>query len=55
MLIFPYISGKFYIEEIDFIGFEHMAFRLPLVAFIHLAMTPIGYSMKILVNIYFET
>jgi hypothetical protein len=55
MLIFPYISGKYYIKEIDFIGLELMAFRLPLVAFIHSAMTPNGYSVKILVYIYFET
>jgi hypothetical protein len=55
MLIFPYISGKFDIEEVDFIGFELMAFRLPLVAFIHSAVTLIGYLMKILVYIYFET
>jgi hypothetical protein len=49
MLIFPYITGKFYIEEIDFIGFELMAFRIPLAAFIHSAMTPIEYPRKILV------
>jgi hypothetical protein len=55
MLIFPSISGKFYVEEIGFIGIGLMTFRLPLAASIHLAMTPIGYLMKILVYIYFKT
>jgi hypothetical protein len=34
---------------------ELMTLRLPLTASNHSAMTPIGYVMKILVYIYFET
>jgi hypothetical protein len=32
-----------------------MALRLPLAAFVHSPMTPVGYLMKILAYIYFKT
>ncbi len=52
---FPINIGKIYMEKSDLFGYDLTTFRLPLVAFIHSAMTPLGYPNKIYVYIYFKT